>query len=234
MTDRGRDGGAGDTGSAGVDTVLLDVDGTLVDSTYLHALAWQRSFGKHSIVLPWWRVHRAVGMGGDQLVRHLTDDATEERLGDHLRDEWQQQYRRLVDEVNPFDGATDAVTSLLDSGFRVALASSGQQEFTDAALKLLGLNESDLAAVTSADDSEASKPDPDILTTALRRAGGTAPVVVGDSVWDAEAAAAMKAPCIGVRTGGFSAAELRDAGCREVIDGIDELPAVLQQWRAGD
>lgn len=233
MTSAGTSGGPGH-GVGPVDTVLLDVDGTLVDSTYLHALAWQRSFGIHDIVVPWWRVHRAVGMGGDQLVGHLTDDAVEADLGDRLRDEWERQYRRLVDEVNPFAGAADAVKALLDKGFTVALASSGQQEFTDAALKLLRLNKSAFAAVTSADDSESSKPDPDILATALRRSGGKAAVVVGDSVWDAEAAAAMGAPCIGVRTGGFSAAELRDAGCVEVIDSIDELPAVLLRWQAVD
>ncbi|MFE0752146.1 HAD family hydrolase [Gordonia sp. NPDC058843] len=212
-----------------IDTVLLDVDGTLVDSTYLHALAWMRAFGGHDLTTQWWRVHRAIGMGGDRLVGEIFDNDVERSLGDTLREEWERAYRDLLPDVRPLPGAADLVRVLLDDGYRVALASSGKSEFTDAALGSMGLSRNDFAAVTTSDDADSSKPAPDILSVALEEAGGGKAVVVGDTVWDVASAHRLPAGCVAVRSGGFAEGELRDAGAVLVVEHVGEL--VDRGWR---
>lgn len=204
------------------DTVLLDVDGTLVDSTYHHALAWYRSFRKHDIDLPVWRVHRAIGMGGDMLVPFLVGDEVNDKIGEALRDDWMTEYKPLLDEVSPLEGAAELVTLLKDKGFRVALASSGETELTDHSIEQLGVADL-LDGKTSSSDAEQSKPEPDIFQAALKGVGGTRAIVVGDSVYDVQAAKAMGAACICVRTGGFGVEELESAGAVLVVDGPKEL-----------
>ncbi|RPA20085.1 HAD family hydrolase [Gordonia sp. OPL2] len=215
--------------TAVADTVLLDVDGTLVDSTYLHALAWTRAFGAHDLAPPWWRIHRTVGMGGDLLVGEVCGADVEDRLGDTLRSEWADRYRELLPEVRSFPGARELVDAIRSAGLEVALASSGAAEFTDAALDILGMTRDDFDAVTSAEDVDRSKPHPDILGTALESAGGTQALLVGDTVWDVESAARLSAACVGVRTGGFSEAELDSAGAALVVDDIGVLAQC--DWR---
>lgn len=204
------------------DTVLLDVDGTLVDSTYHHALAWHRAPRSHGLELPVWRVHRAIGMGGDRLVGALAGDDVEDELGDALRESWVAEYDRLLDEVSPLPGATDLVRLLTDRGFRVALASSGKARHTERALELLGVADL-VAAVTTSDDAQSSKPAPDILKVALERAGGHQALVLGDSTFDVTSAARLGAPCVALRTGGFGVDELERAGAVLVADGLLEL-----------
>jgi HAD superfamily hydrolase (TIGR01549 family) len=215
--------------AGGTDTVLLDVDGTLVDSTYLHALAWARAFRAHDLTPPWWRIHRTVGMGGDLLVGEVCGEDVEHRLGDRLRSEWADRYRELLPEVRPLPGAPELVDAIRSAGLRVALASSGAAEFTDAALDILGMTRDDFAAVTSAEDVDRSKPHPDILGTALEASGGEHALLVGDTVWDVESAARLSAACVAVRTGGFSEAELREAGAVLVVDDIGVL--AQRDWR---
>lgn len=215
--------------ASAVDTVLLDVDGTLIDSTYLHALAWVRAFAGHDLTPPWWRVHRAIGMGGDRLVGEVCGADVENSLGDTLRSDWEDRYRELLGEVTVLPGAVPLIESLVDAGFKVALASSGKSEFTDAAIELLGMQRSDFAAVTSSEDAEDSKPDPDILGAALEAAGGSSAVVVGDTVWDVASAARLPAQCVAVRSGGFAEAELVDAGAVLVVDDVGVL--VQRGWR---
>ncbi|MBD0862175.1 HAD family hydrolase [Gordonia sp. zg691] len=212
-----------------IDTVLLDVDGTLIDSTYLHALAWMRAFAAHDLTPLWWRVHRAIGMGGDRLVGEICGDEVEESLGDTLRDAWSEHYRGMLADVRPLPGAVDLIRGLLDADYRVALASSGKSEFTDAALDSMGLHRDDFAAVTTSDDADSSKPAPDILSVALERAGGGRAVVVGDTVWDIESAHRLPADCVAVRSGGFAEGELRDAGAILVVDDVGDL--VARGWR---
>lgn len=219
---------AGDDATA-VDTVLLDVDGTLVDSTYLHAVAWMKAFTGLDLAPQWWRVHRAIGMGGDRLVAEICGADVEEALGDTLRDDWERRYRGMVGDLRPCPGAREFVRSLVDSGLRVALASSGKAEFTDAALKVLDLDRDALAAVTSSDDADSSKPAPDILSVALEQSGGTRAVVVGDTVWDVASAHRLPADCVGVMSGGFAEAELRDAGAVLVVEHVGELAE--RGWR---
>lgn len=203
------------------DTVLLDVDGTLVDSTYHHAIAWHRAFQRHDIELPMWRVHRGIGMGGDRLVAALAGDEVEQRLGDELRAAWEKEYDRLIDEVEPLPGAADLVHALAER-FVVALGSSGKPDHTRRAVDLVGVRDV-VAVVTTSEDAESSKPAPDILEVALRRSGGTSAVVIGDSTFDVASAARMGAPCVAIRTGGFGVDELRQAGAVLVERGLPEL-----------
>ena len=211
------------------DTVLLDVDGTLVDSTYHHALAWHRAFASHDVHQPVWRIHRAIGMGGDRLVAAVAGDDVEDRLGDALREAWETAYEPLRREVRVLPGAADLVRTLKEEGFRVALASSGKPEHTEQAVEVLGVEDL-LDAVTTSEDADSSKPAPDIFRIALRKAGGTAAVVVGDSVHDIDAAKGLGAPCVAVRTGGFGVAELEEAGAILVVDGPADL--LQADWRA--
>jgi phosphoglycolate phosphatase-like HAD superfamily hydrolase len=210
-----------------LDTVLLDVDGTLVDTTYHHALAWWRGFVAHDVDVPVYRLHRAIGMGGDRLVRHVAGDDVEDQLGDELRAAWKAHYDRdFAPQVRAFPGAAALVRALKGRGWRVALASSGKPDHTALAVDRLGVG-GDVDAVTSSDDAEESKPEPDILVAALSRAGGSAGVCVGDSTYDVQAAAALGAPCIGVLTGGFGAAELLDAGALTVVEDVVTLAGAL-------
>ncbi len=204
------------------DTVLLDVDGTLVDSTYHHAVAWHRAFAAHGLHQPMWRVHRSIGMGGDHLVSEVAGDEVEDRLGDALRKAWESEYDKLIDEVIPLPGAADLVRSLKDKGLLVALASSGPAEHTERSAELLGVTDL-LDAITSSADADSSKPAPDIFGVALRKCGGTSAIVVGDSVYDVESARRLPAPCVAVRTGGFGVAELEQAGAVLVVDGPGDL-----------
>ncbi len=209
------------------DTVLLDVDGTLLDSTYHHALAWWRAFADRDVDVPVWRIHRSIGMGGDRLVAAVAGDDVERRLGDELREAWKANYDRdALDVVRPFAGAADLVRELRSRGWRVVLASSGKADHTRHAVELLGVGD-DVDGVTTGDDAEQSKPAPDIFGVALRRAGGQAAVCVGDAPYDVTAAAALGAPCIGVLTGGFSRAELEEAGAVGVVEHVAELAASL-------
>jgi HAD superfamily hydrolase (TIGR01549 family) len=205
-----------------VDTAVFDVDGTLVDTNYQHALAWYRAFRSFDIVLPVWRLHRAIGMGGDNLVAHVADEEVESRLGSDLRSAWEKEFNLLVPEVSAFAGARDLLAEVKERGLRVVLASSGKSEHTRHFLDLLdGTQIAD--AWTTSDDVESSKPAPDLVGVAMEKVGGTRGVMIGDSVWDAISAGKTGVPTIAVRTGGFSTDELRDAGASWVYDSLEEL-----------
>jgi HAD superfamily hydrolase (TIGR01509 family) len=203
---------------------VLDIDGTLVDTNYHHAVAWYRAFRTHGIVLPVWRIHRHIGMGGDQLVAALTDDATEKRLGDEIRDTETKRYFELIDEVETMDGSRELIEHLKQRGHTVVLASSAKEDEVDHYLDLLDARELADAWTTSA-DVESTKPAPDLVAAALERAAGSSgeAVMVGDTPWDVKAAAGADVPTLAVLTGGFSAQELRDAGALEVFESVREL-----------
>ena len=206
------------------DTAIFDVDGTLVDTNYQHALAWYRAFRRHRIVLPVWRIHRHIGMGGDQLVAALTDADTEHDRGDDIRAAEKDLYFELIEEVEPFAGARELIADLKDRGHSVVLASSAKAEEIEHYLDLLDARELADAWTTSA-DVEATKPEPDLVNAALERAGtdpGDA-IMVGDTPWDVKAAAKAGVPTIAVRTGGFSIDELEGAGAIAVFESIQEL-----------
>lgn len=201
---------------------VLDIDGTLVDTNYHHALAWYRAFRQHQIVLPVWRIHRHIGMGGDQLVAALAGDEVEEEKGDDIRTAEKALYLALIEEVEPMHGARELIVDLKDAGHTVVLASSAKEDEVDHYLDLLDAR--DLADDwTSSGDVETTKPAPDLVETARDKAGGGDAVMVGDTPWDVKAAARAGVETIAVRTGGFAESELRDSGACAVFESIDEL-----------
>ena len=205
-----------------MDTVIVDVDGTLVDSNYQHALAWYRAFRRFEITLPVWTIHRAIGMGGDQLVTHLTDDRVERNHGDGLRAAWTEEFEPMLGEIQALPGVRELLRAVKDRGRSLVLASSGQERHVSAFLDLFdGRSLAD--AWTTSDDAERSKPAPDLVEVALRKVSGRHAVMVGDSPWDSIAAGRAGLPSLAVRTGGFSADELYDAGAEKVVDSLDEL-----------
>ena len=205
------------------DVVLLDVDGTLVDSTYHHAVAWHRAFTREGIQVPMWQVHRRVGMGGDKFVGVVAGDDVEAERGDALREAWKQEYAALLAEVEPLPGAADLVRELDSAGYVVALASSGEKPFADAAVEELGIG-AHVALVTTTSDAENSKPDADILVATLDRLEGVErAILVGDTPYDVEAAARIGLGCVALLTGGFSRAELEEAGAVAVVGDLTEL-----------
>jgi HAD superfamily hydrolase (TIGR01549 family) len=205
-----------------VDTAVFDVDGTLVDTNYQHALAWYRAFRQHDLVLPVWRLHRAIGMGGDHLVEAVAGAEVETKYGDELRAAWEAEYAPLLGEVAVFEGARELLAATADGGLRVVLASSGKAEHVEHYLDLLDAR-SVADAWTTADDVERTKPEPDLLAVAIEKAGGDAALMVGDSVWDCTAAQRLGVACYAVRTGGFSPDELREAGASAVYDDLIAL-----------
>jgi HAD superfamily hydrolase (TIGR01549 family) len=211
---------------------ILDIDGTLVDSNYHHAIAWYRAFRDHDIVLPMWRIHRHVGMGGDQLVAALTDQDVEREHGDDIRASEHERYVELIDEVRPLEGARDLIEDLKRDGRQVVLASSAKPDEVEHYLDLLDARE--LAdAWTTAGDVEQTKPEPDLIRAALDRLDGDHAVMVGDSTWDCEAARNAGVETLAVLTGGFSAQELFDAGALSVFATITELRERLPSTALG-
>jgi HAD superfamily hydrolase (TIGR01549 family) len=208
------------------EAALLDLDGTLIDSNYQHAIAWFRAFRAEGVIVPLWRVHRHVGMGGDQLVEAVAGAEVEERLGERLRTTEPEQFAQLRDECEPLEGVRELVEALRRRGLRVVLASSAPQDDLDHFLDLLGLRRL-VDGWTSATDVDRSKPSPDIVHAALERAGTRAGVMIGDSRWDVEAAAAAGLGSICVITGGWAEQELLDAGAAAVFASLTELASAL-------
>jgi HAD superfamily hydrolase (TIGR01509 family) len=207
---------------------ILDVDGTLVDTNFQHVIAWYRAFHQHDIVLPIWRIHRHIGMGGDQLVGALCDQRTEDERGDDIRAAEKVLYAELIGEVEPLAGARGLIENLKERGHAVVLASSAKEDEVDHYLELLDARELADGWTTSA-DVEATKPEPDLVQAAIDKAGGGDAVMVGDSTWDCEAAKRAGIETVAVLTGGFSEAELREAGAVAVYHSIEELNEALDE-----
>jgi phosphoglycolate phosphatase-like HAD superfamily hydrolase len=202
---------------------LLDVDGTLVDTNYHHALAWFRAFRDEGIVLPVWRLHRHIGMGGDQLVAAVAGDEVDARLGEALRDGHSRRYRPLIDDVELMPDARRLVESLHGRGAEVVLASSASADDLARYREMLDADAL-ITGATSSADVEQTKPEPDLIRAALARVSGGGPaVLVGDSTWDCEAAGRAGVESIALLTGGFGEAELRDAGAACVFESIADL-----------
>jgi len=208
-------------------TAILDVDGTLVDTNYQHVLAWYRAFRRHDIVLPLWRIHRHIGMGGDQVIAALCSDEVEQEQGDAIRADEKDFYFELIGEVEPFAGARELIECLKEGGHTVVLASSAKAQELDRYLDLLDARELADGWTTSA-DVEATKPEPDLVLAAMEKAGGGESVMVGDTPWDCESARRAGVETICVRTGGFSEQELADAGAIAVFESIAELAERLR------
>jgi HAD superfamily hydrolase (TIGR01509 family) len=214
--------------------VLFDVDGTLVDSAYVHTMAWWQAFQQHQHDVPMSAIHWCVGMGGDRLVDSLLPagrdkDADADILASHAA-----VFATSWPSLRAFDGAKDLLAQCHAGGLAVALASSARRQDLAASRKALAAD-AFIHAATSSNDAKESKPAPDILVAALDavRVPAASSVYVGDAVWDMKAAGALGIPAIGVTCGGRSAAELFDAGAAEVYEGPRDLLDNLQESAIG-
>src|SRR3954471_1756258 len=151
---------------------ILDVDGTLVDTNYQHSIAWYRAFRQNEIILPIWKIHTHMGMGGYQLVASLTSDAVEEEKGDEIRAAEKALYMALIQEVEPFRDSREFIVDLKDSGHTVVLASSAKADEIEHYIDLLDVRSIADAWTTSA-DVESTKPQPDLVKAALDKAGAS-------------------------------------------------------------
>lgn len=203
--------------------VLFDVDGTLVDSNYLHVDAWQCAFAEVGIDVETWRIHRSIGMDGSTLVKSLSGNAPED-IQQRLKDLHSRYYNESSHLLRPLPGARALLHRVASLGLNVVLATSAPED--ELALLREVLDSDDVVAeVTSAGDVDTAKPKPDIIHVALRRAGvdNTRAVFVGDAVWDAEACARAHVPSIGLLSGGVSGEELENAGAAMVFENAANL-----------
>jgi HAD superfamily hydrolase (TIGR01549 family) len=217
-----------------MDVAVVDIDGTLLDSNYHHAIAWSRAFAHAGHDVAVWRIHRHIGMGGDRLVAAVAGQEVEDRDGDTVRERWEKEYDALIDQTRLFDGARDLLDRFRGAGVQVVLASSSIPRHADHALRLLDAEER-AAAWTTSEDAEESKPDPELIDRALDKvgAGPSTAVMIGDTVWDVLAANERRMPTIGLLCGGIGRDELLDAGARATYDDprdlMDHLDEALQQ-----
>jgi HAD superfamily hydrolase (TIGR01549 family) len=211
---------------------IVDIDGTLVDTNYHHAIAWYRAFRAHGFVVQLWRIHRGIGMGGDQLVAALIGKEADAAHGEGIRDAEKQAYMAVIDEVAPLEGARELLLDIKARNHKVVLASSAKADEVEHYLDLLIARDLVDDWTTSA-DVDKTKPHPDLIKAAMEKAGGDDAVMIGDSVWDCEAAKAAKVPTIGLLTGGFSDRELEEAGAAAVFESIVELRRDLDSTPLG-
>ncbi len=209
--------------------LIVDVDGTLVDSTYEHVLAWSRAFRAHDVVVPAWRIHRAVGMGGDQLIPHVAGADVDERLGDRIREVEGDAYAEYLPTIRAFPDANTFLERCRALGAPVVLASSAKPSELDRYLELLDGDRLDLRW-TNSDDVSNTKPAPDLIHQALEQIPGADALMVGDATWDVIAAERAGISSIGLLTGGYGADELRSAGALAVYARLEELTEALPEW----
>ncbi len=207
---------------------ILDVDGTLVDTNYLHIVAWYRAFRQFGVTLPMWRIHRHVGMGGDNFVPSIAGEDVDRDHGDDIRTAHDALYMADIEQTSVLPGARELLHELKGRGHACILATSARSEELEHYLKLLDAHDVADGWTTSA-DVEQTKPDPDVVHAALEKAGTDDAVVIGDSAWDCEAASRAGLRSIGLLSGGFSERELLDAGASQVFASTDELLARLEE-----
>ena len=218
---------------SGAAAVLFDVDGTLVDSNYLHVYAWQRAFDAEDIAVPAWQIHRSIGMDGSRLVKALSGDAPSD-VQERLSDAHSHFYSETAPLLAPLPGARALLRRVADLGLQVVLASSAPDDELETLLKVLDCDDV-ISKTTSSRDVDTAKPEPGIVQVALDRAGVDAEhaVFVGDAVWDAKAAQGAGLPCIGVLSGGTARAELEEAGASPVFADPQDLLDQLETTRIG-
>jgi HAD superfamily hydrolase (TIGR01549 family) len=215
-----------------IDTVVLDVDGTLVDSNYHHTLAWARAFAASGYDVPLWRIHRSIGMGSDRLVPRLIGEEATAHVGADVTSAGEEEFDRLLPEIRPLPHAKELLQRLDERPVTVVLASSGKPQHTRHFIDLLDARHH-IDDVARGGEHTDSKPAPDLIEKAVLDAAGRSPMVVGDSVWDAEAATRADALMVGLLTGGTGAAELEAAGADTVCENIAALLEVLDDLLAG-
>lgn len=219
--------------SAPASAVLFDIDGTLVDSNYLHIHAWTRAFAEVGIDAAAWRIHRCIGMDGSELVSTLSDDAPDD-VQERLSELHSRYYQDSADLLKPLPGALDLLHRVQALGLQVVLATSAPEDELALLRKVLD-SEEVYSAVTSSEDVDTAKPEPAIVEIALKRAGVGVEraVFVGDAVWDIEACVRAELPSIGLLSGGVSRGELETAGAAAVFEDAADLLAHLTDTRIG-
>jgi HAD superfamily hydrolase (TIGR01509 family) len=202
---------------------LFDVDGTLVDSNYLHVHAWYRAFHDADVDVEAWRIHRSIGMDGSTLVKSLTDHLDED-TGSRLKDLHSRYYKETAPLLRPLPGARELLEAVDGMGLQVVLATSAPEDELAILREVLACDEL-VSAVTSSKDVDMAKPQPDIVDVALQRAGVDAEhaVFIGDTVWDVEACNRAGLPTLAVLSGGVSRDELENAGAHAVFENTREL-----------
>ena len=207
---------------------IVDIDGTLVDTNYHHALAWGRAFARHDLHPRYAVIHRHIGMGGDQLVGEVAGADAEREHGDSIRDAEGELYQELIAEVRPFEGARELLAELGRRGHPVVLASSAKAEEVDHYLDLLDARELVEDWTTSA-DVDATKPEPELVAKAMTKVGAISAVMIGDTTWDVIAALRAEVKTVALESGGFSESELRAAGAVDAFPSVAELLANLDR-----
>ena len=213
-----------------LDTVVVDVDGTLVDSVYEHAVAWGRAFHDVGLIVSSSAVHAAIGMDSEQLVAQVAGERAEHAVGDRIRQIHAAEFEHLGARVRLLPGADQLIGELKKRGLRVVIASSGSER--DTARALDHVPDAALAdAVVTGQDVRKGKPATDLITASLAAVGGDRAAVIGDSPWDAIAGRAGGHVVIAVRSGGFCDSTLTEAGAQlvfdslaDVVDHLDEIP----------
>lgn len=212
-------------GDAMIEALLCDIDGTLVESNWLHAEAWQRAFAGMGILLEKEDLRRQIGKGGDELIPVYVSwwkrRQVEEPLKAYRKFIFEQDY---LSKVTALPGARELLVRVKEAGIRVALASSADKDELQIYKKIVGMEDL-VEEETSADDAKKSKPHPDIFQAALERLQLPAKkcMALGDTPYDAEAAGKAGMRTIGVTTGGWSREELMEAGCVEAYESVAEL-----------
>jgi HAD superfamily hydrolase (TIGR01509 family) len=214
--------------------VLFDVDGTLVDTTYLHAVCWWEALRQHDADVPMAKIHRAIGMGSDKLLDHLLGKDRDRSADDLMSSAHDVLYGAWWERLRPLPGAAGLLRAVAGRGLAVVLASSAKETELGKLRRVIDADDV-ITAATSSADAEQSKPAPDILQAALDQSDVDPhrAVFVGDSVWDVEAAARLDIPCIGLTCGGSSAAELSEAGTIANYDDPAALLAALDDSAIG-
>lgn len=210
---------------AQVQGVILDVDGTLIDSNAAHAHSWESAFGEHGLHVPYEHIFQAVGMGGDNFLPAVVSIEKDTELGKTLSQRQTEIFKeRYLGQVKPFPGARELVQTMHDRGLKLLVASSGKEDEVKALLGIIGVMEL-IDVLTSASDVQKSKPAPDPIQTALEKAGLSpdAVLMLGDTPYDIESAQKAGVRTIAVRCGGHDDKEL--SGAVAIYDGPGDLLA---------
>ena len=209
--------------------VLFDVDGTLADTNYLHAVCWWEAFSQSDFDVPMVRIHRAIGMGSDQMLDALLPEDRDRDEDGSIRAAHSALYATYWTRERPLPGAVDLLRECQRQGWRVVLASSADEREFEALRTALDADDA-IDDATSSADVEQSKPAPDLVQVALKKAQvkPDAAVFVGDTVWDVKAAGKAGVVCVGLLSGGIGRDELAGAGAAAIYDGPAELLAALR------
>jgi HAD superfamily hydrolase (TIGR01509 family) len=213
--------------------VLFDIDGTLVDSNYLHVHAWYRAFQEVEVDVEAWRIHRSIGMDGTTLVSSLAGEADDDSRS-RAKDLHSRYYKETAPLLKPLPGAQELLQRVDKLGLQIILATSAPEDELKILREVLACDAL-VSAVTSSKDVDTAKPQPDIIEVALERAGVHADraVFVGDTVWDIEACKRAGVPTIAVLSGGVSRGELETAGAQAVFEDPRDLCEHLESTAVG-